>query len=240
MLLSDLPCSLRMEGGNLFSHRAMDFWKDNRTVALVLTGKREDRRHCNSLFLSAQARTPFRFFLNFITSKGGKLKWNLLLSSFSYRILKQEDTKCQVFYEWDLCLSGLITLTYISKENPATSFHGHFYCRSLSLCKEQLMGLWGGWKTSTKVKHGSCWGLLLGLLLKKAEVEGERGAPNPSPSSPIFYQMPLEQLPPNHPPYSPKLTLEWSSKQSTDRVWELQPIWKRNETVVPPLIRDAV
>ena len=139
MLLSDLPCSLRMEGGNLFSHRAMDFWKDNRTVALVLTGKREDRRHCNSLFLSAQARTPFRFVLNFITSKGGKLKWNLLLSSFSYRILKQEDTKCQVFYEWDLCLSGLITLTYISKENPAASFHGHFYCRSLSLCKEQLM-----------------------------------------------------------------------------------------------------
>ena len=126
---------LRMAGRNLFSHRDYGLLRRQQNSGF---GKGEVMRHCDRLFPFSPSTEPFQGFLNlnFNAVNGGKLKWNLLPSSLSYGILKKKEARWQVFYEWDLCFSGLIILIYVSKENRASSFLGHFYSSSLGSLKK--------------------------------------------------------------------------------------------------------
>lgn len=110
------------------------------------------------------------------------------LSSFSYRILNEEDTRCQGFYERDLCSRGLITLTYISKGNPATSFHGHFYCRSLGLLQRVADGALGWVEDFNK---SETWKLLRTIVRTPAKGgRSRRGERGPKPLSFFPYFLP--------------------------------------------------
>ena len=172
---------LEWHEGTFLVTGTMDFWKDNRRADLVLTGKREDRRHCVRLTPFSTSMESFQVFPQFYYLQRWETKVELTpLSSFSYWILKEEDTRWQVFYEWDLCLSGLITLTYISKENPATSFHGHFYYRSLGLLQRVADGALGWVEDFNK---SEAWKLLRTVVRTPTKDgrsrRGERGAQTP-------------------------------------------------------------
>ena len=86
-----------------------------------------------------------------------------------------------MFYEWDLCLIGLITRTYISKENPAASFHGHFYCKGFGLLQRAADGALGWVEDRNK---SEAWKLLRTAVRAPAkDGRSRRGKRGPKPLS---------------------------------------------------------